>query len=51
MDRQTDGQITQTGRTKLTNRTKPHGLDIHVTTDGKQGQTDKLDGPTNGRTT
>ena len=28
--------------------TKPDGLDI--STDGHQGQTDKLDGPTNGRT-
>ena len=28
----------------------PTGLDIHVSTDGKQGQTDKLDGPTNERT-
>lgn len=49
MDRQTDGKTTQTGRNTLTKRTKPHGLDIQVSTDGKQGQTDKLDEPTNGR--
>ena len=50
MDRQTDGKTTQTGRNILTHRMKQHGLDIHVSTDGKQGQTGKLDGPTNGRT-
>ena len=48
MDRPTDGKTTQTGRTKLTNRTKPDGLDISK--DGKRGQMDRLDGLTNGRT-
>ena len=48
MHGQTDGRTTHTGRTKLTNRTKPDGLVI--STAGKQGQTDKLDGPTNVRT-
>lgn len=54
MDRQTDGQITQTGRTKLTNRTGYTCIYGRKTrTDGQTGWTDKrtnwMNGP-DGRT-